>query len=386
MGFLSLLMVASMPVVQVLLIGLLGAFLATKNINVLTPTALKDINKVVYMVFTPSLVFFSFAKSITLQGIISWWFMPVNIGIIFLLGSVLGWVIVKVLRPGRHLEGLIIANCSAGNLGNLMLILIPAICAEDENPFGKIDVCRENGITYVSLSMALGGIFIWTHTYSLMQKDGILREKMMLNYADHEAYQIQTKVPLLPEENVSENKQHFMEKLKPTLHRIVEELMTPPIVAVIVGFIVGVIPWIKSLIFGLNAPLRVLQDSLKLLGDGLLPCIILILGGNLTRGLHKSEIKTPVIVAIICMRYIVLPIAGIGVVRAVKGLGLLPSDTLFAYVLLVQYTLPPGMSIGTMAQLFNAGQEECSVIFLWTYLVAALAVTGWSSVFMWILT
>lgn len=41
---------------------------------------------------------------------------------------------------------------------------------------------------------------------------------------------------------------------------------------------------------------------------------------------------------------------------------------------------------GTMAQLFNAGQEECSVIFLWTYLVAALAVTGWSSVFMWILT
>lgn len=48
------------------------------------------------------------------------------------------------------------------------------------------------------------------------------------------------------------------------------------------------------------------------------------------------------------MRYIVLPIAGIGVVRAVKGLGLLPSDTLFAYVLLVQYTLPPGMSIGNL--------------------------------------
>lgn len=48
MGFLSLLMVASMPVVQVLLIGLLGAFLATKNINVLTPTALKDINKVLF--------------------------------------------------------------------------------------------------------------------------------------------------------------------------------------------------------------------------------------------------------------------------------------------------------------------------------------------------
>lgn len=40
---------------------------------------------------------------------------------------------------------------------------------------------------------------------------------------------------------------------------------------------------------------------------------------------------------------------------------------------------------GTMAQLFDACQEECSVIFLWTYLVAAFAVTIWSVVFMWIL-
>lgn len=41
---------------------------------------------------------------------------------------------------------------------------------------------------------------------------------------------------------------------------------------------------------------------------------------------------------------------------------------------------------GTMAQLFDVGQAECSVLFLWTYLVAALALTVWSSVFMWILS
>ncbi|KAJ0968866.1 hypothetical protein J5N97_021743 [Dioscorea zingiberensis] len=384
MGFFSLLMVATMPVLQVLLIGLLGAFLASSHTNVLTPSALKDINKVVYLVFTPALVFSSFAKSITLQEIISWWYMPVNIGIIFLLGSILGWVIVKVLRPGRHLEGLVIANCSSGNLGNLMLILIPAICDEDGNPFGKMDVCREHGLSYVSLSMALGGVFIWTHTYSLMQKDGALREKII--HGEEEAAQIQIKVPLLTDENISENKPHFIEKVKGTLHQLIEELASPPMAAVIIGFIVGVIPSLKSLIFGSNAPLRVLQDSLKLLGDGLLPCIILILGGNLIRGLQKSGIKPLVIVAILGMKYIVLPIAGIGVVRAANGLGLLPRDPLFSYVLMVQYTLPPAMSIGTMAQLFNAGQEECSVIFLWTYLVAVLSVTVWSIVFMWILT
>ena len=41
---------------------------------------------------------------------------------------------------------------------------------------------------------------------------------------------------------------------------------------------------------------------------------------------------------------------------------------------------------GTMAQLFDVGKEECSVIFLWTYLVAALALTIWSTIFMWILS
>lgn len=42
------------------------------------------------------------------------WFMPVNIGLIYLLGGTLGWITVKLLRPERHLEGLIIAASTAG--------------------------------------------------------------------------------------------------------------------------------------------------------------------------------------------------------------------------------------------------------------------------------
>ena len=40
--------------------------------------------------------------------------MPVNIGLTFLFGGILGWVAVKILRPKPHLEGLIIATCSSG--------------------------------------------------------------------------------------------------------------------------------------------------------------------------------------------------------------------------------------------------------------------------------
>lgn len=41
---------------------------------------------------------------------------------------------------------------------------------------------------------------------------------------------------------------------------------------------------------------------------------------------------------------------------------------------------------GTMAQLFDVGNEECSVILLWTYSAAAIALTAWSTFLLWVLS
>lgn len=43
------------------------------------------------------------------------WFMPINVGLTFLFGGILGWIAVKLLKPKPHLEGLIIATCASGN-------------------------------------------------------------------------------------------------------------------------------------------------------------------------------------------------------------------------------------------------------------------------------
>jgi len=42
--------------------------------------------------------------------------------------------------------------------------------------------------------------------------------------------------------------------------------------------------------------------------------------------------------------------------------------------------------VGTMAQLFDVGNEECSVILLWTYSAAAIALTAWSTFLLSLLT
>lgn len=419
MGFWTLFEVASMPILQVLLISILGAFMATNYCNLLTTDARKSLNKIVFMVFTPSLMFASLAKTVTLQDIISWWFMPVNIGLTFLIGGILGWILVKLLKPQPHLEGLVIATCSSGNLGNLLLIVVPAICTEDGSPFDKA-TCSSLGLSYASFSMALGGFYIWTYTYHLIRSSAAKLEAIEaadeVSKAPNNDLEANQETHLLTGEGqehgaisvestksidgdtetqaiISQAPLHEQGKEGSSwsrfvgiLHQIVEELLAPPTIAAIFGFIFGAVTFLRKLIIGDTAPLHVIQDSITLLGEGTIPCITLILGGNLVQGLKSSRIKPWIIIAVIVVRYGILPAIGLWVVKAAGKLGFLSSDPLYYYVLMIQYTLPPAMNIGTMTQLFNVGQEECSVLFLWTYLAAALALTVWSTVFMWILS
>ncbi|XP_006343325.1 uncharacterized protein [Solanum tuberosum] len=394
MGFWTLFEVASMPILQMLLISVLGALMATNYFNILHSDTRRSLNKIVFVVFTPSITFASLTKTVTLDDIISWWFMPINIGLTFLVGGILGWLVVKILKPEVHLEGLIIATCSTGNLGNLLLLVIPAICKEDGSPFGDHGICASVGLSYVSFSMAVGGFYIWTYTYHLIRSSSVkfkaIKAENALKKPNMDLVDANEKSHLLQHDDTENQMIKVCEvsswsKIARTLNKIVEELLAPPTIAAILGLIFGSITWLKNLIIGSNAPLRVIQDTVKLLGDGTIPCITLILGGNLTQGLKKAKVKPMIIIAVVCVRYIFSPLLGILVLKAASKFGFLAADPLYKFVLMIQYTLPPAMNIGTMTQLFDVAQEECSVLFLWTYLAAAFALTIWSTIFMWLL-
>ncbi|KAF7809554.1 protein PIN-LIKES 7-like [Senna tora] len=330
MGFWEVLEVASDPVLQVLLISGLGALMASHYFNhLLSPDFRKSLNKIVFIVFTPSLIFSSFANTVSLQDMLSWWFMPLNIALTFLIGGVMGWMIVKVLKPNPKLHG---------NLGNLPIVIIPAICDEKGGPFGSPDACRSNALSYSSFSLA----------------------------------QIVMKKP----------NESFLQRLTHILYHILKQLMAPPTIATILGFVFGGITLLRNLIIGQNAPLRLIQHTIQLLGDGTIPCITLLLGGNLTQGMKSWSVKPWVLVGILVSRFVIQPAIGMLIVKMAANFGFLPVDPLFHYVLVMQYAMPPAMNISTMAQLFDVGEEECSVILLWSYGAAAIALTAWSTFLM----
>ncbi|XP_009600852.1 protein PIN-LIKES 1-like isoform X2 [Nicotiana tomentosiformis] len=351
MGFVDLFVVALVPVLKTLIITAVGLFLALERVNLLGSAARHYLNNLVFYIFTPALVASSLAETVTSSNIVSLWFMPVNILLTFIIGSALGWVLVKITTTPIQLHGLVISCCAAGNLGNLLLIIIPAVCVEKNSPFGDSITCSTNGKAYASLSMAIGAVYIWTYIYNIIRAYGVQHNTSTANIEDsgevpelssnsctkllssqdslqsdmdHEA---QLAVPLIGYETTHEG--HFVRKIKQHIKIWTERinlkmLFAPSTIATIVGIIIGVTSLLRKLMIGNEAPLHVIDSSASMLGEAAIPAMTLIVGANLLRG--------------------------------------------------------------TITQLFEVGESECSVIMLWNYALASVALTLWTTYYMWILS
>ncbi|KAK3413640.1 hypothetical protein EUGRSUZ_I02197 [Eucalyptus grandis] len=393
MAFWDLFVVALMPVLKVLIITGIGLVLALERVNLLGQNARHYLNELVFYVFGPALVCSYLAETVTLESLEELWFMPVNILLTFIIGS-----------------GLVMGCCAAGNLGNLLLIIIPAICDESDSPFGDSTTCTTNGDTYTSLSMSIGAIYIWSYVYVIIRISankapstlGENGSRIKSPGQTSETHAESTTEPFLQsitlEESSapvdssiveSEGKETFLQRIRKTAKMLtcgidLKMLLTPITIGAIIGFIIGIVSPIRDVLIGDDAPLRFIESSILLLGEALVPSQTLIVGANLLRGLQRSEVNIVVILGVILVKYIAMPIIGVGVVKAAAHFGLVGSDPLFQFVLMLQFALPPAMSVGTITQLFGAGEGECSVVMLWTYAVAALSLTLWSTFFMWL--
>ncbi|KAJ3677672.1 hypothetical protein LUZ60_003396 [Juncus effusus] len=393
MGILQLFITASMPVLNVLLVTGVGSFLATDRVSILGTECRKHLNNMVFYVFNPALNAANLSQTITMESMALLWFMPINVLLTFVIGSILGWILIQITKPPKKLRGLVLGCCAAGNLGNIFLIIIPAICKEKGSPFGDHNTCRTYGLAYVSLSMALGAIFLWSIVYNMMRvsskstdddtEEHLISEEteqvMSGDYSIFPTYDVN--------EPLSERKVSAWSRAKEVFSSAdsidLKKLFAPSTIGVIIGFFVGLVSPIRHALIGENAPLRVIQESATLLGDGAIPSVTLIMGGNLLAGLRRSSVSKSIIAGVIIVRYILLPVIGTLIVKSAVRLGLVNSDPLYQFILLLQYAVPPAMNIGTMTQLFGVGEKECSVIFIWVYALASISLTLWSAFFMW---
>ncbi|KAG0611653.1 hypothetical protein M758_7G155600 [Ceratodon purpureus] len=395
----TLLKFAVLPIAKVLVMCALGLLLASSSVNILPAPSRRQLSKLVFSLFLPCLIFTQLGKAVTVEKILEWWFIPVNVILASTFGCCLGYLVAFLVKPPPEFFNFTVIMIGIGNIGNIPLVIIGAICREKGNPFEHPDTCNTNGVAYISFGQWVGAVIVYTYVYSMLapperpkeldgsnSTNGVMTGKAETAYESTErnvaatsSEETSISVPLLVLDDVPPPRPQGWELVKAWLsHGRIRDIMQPPVVASFLALLFGCVPLLRSLIFTEHSFLYFLFDSLNILGGATVPCIMLVLGGNLVGGAGASKLGLRTTVAIVATRLLVTPIIGIATVLSAEKLGFLPvGNKVFKFVLLLQHTMPSSILAGAVTNLRGHAEKEASAILFYEHILAVLSMAGW---------
>ncbi|KAJ1377885.1 Membrane transport protein [Sesbania bispinosa] len=381
--------IAVLPIAKVFTICFLGFVMASKYVYILPANGRKLLNGLVFSLLLPCLIFSQLGQAVTLQKMLNWWFIPINVVLSYIAGSLIGFLVASIIHPPYPFFKFTIIQIGIGNIGNVPLVLIGALCRDPSNPFGDSEKCSTDGTAYISFGQWVGAIIVYTYVFNMLAPPpegtfDIDKETLPLKSALKHDDSLE-QVPLLTEKeeltltDPNASKKWKINDLLTFLYEQLKlkQLLQPPIIASILAIVLGAVPFLKRLIFTDDAPLFFFTDSCMILGDAMIPCILLALGGNLVDGPGSSKLGFRTTAAISFARLVLVPPTGLGIVMLADKLGFLPpDDKMFRFVLLLQHTMPTSVLSGAVANLRGCGKEAAAVLF-WIHIFAIFSIAGW---------
>ncbi|XP_068640986.1 protein PIN-LIKES 6-like isoform X2 [Aristolochia californica] len=363
-------MFAVLPIVKVFTMCFMGFLMATKYVNILQASGRKLLNGLVFTLLLPCLIFSQLGRAVTLEKMLQWWFIPFNV---------------------------VLATIS-GNIGNIPLVLIAALCQDKSNPFGDSEQCNKMGNAYISFGQWVGAIVLYTYVFQMLapppggsfdsSAEPRLPTKAISKDAPPEQQALLASQEPETKDLDSSKRRKIMEILSLLYEKLkLKQILQPPIIASVLAMVIGVIPFLKHLIFTDDAPLFFFTDSCIILGEAMVPCILLALGGNLVDGpgTGSKKLGFRTTAAIVFGRLVLVPPVGLGIVTLADKLGFIPAgDKMFKFVLLLQHSMPTSVLSGAVANLRGCGREAAAVLF-WVHIFAVFSMAGWIVLYLAIL-
>ncbi|KAK4410140.1 protein PIN-LIKES 2 [Sesamum angolense] len=376
------------PLLKLICLTVIGLILGHPKTQLVPRATFKLLSKLVFALFLPCLIFIHLGETVTLRNFVRWWFVPVNVILSTIIGALLGLLVAKVCKPPPEYIRFTVMMTAFGNTGNLHLAIIGSVCHGAHNPFGP--ACQKTGTAYVSFAQWVAVLILYTLVYHLMDPpferyevvdDGIEIQELSTNDLNmplllEAELPAMDKASFIARSSLSRNSVPEPDLLEEGGSGAVSHIFQPPIFATILAFIVGMVPPIKSVVYGNDAPLSFITDSLEILAGAMVPSVMLILGGMLAEGPNESRLGIRTTIGIIVARLLILPLAGLGVVSLADRLKfLIAGDQMYRFVLLLQYTTPSAILLGAIASLRGYAASEASALLFWQHIFAVFSLT-----------
>ncbi|KAG6533668.1 protein PIN-LIKES 2-like [Zingiber officinale] len=424
---------AVVPLLKLLCLTVIGLILAHPRTQIIPRATFKLLSKLVFALFLPCLIFVHLGQSVTLDDVLLWWFVPVNVLISTAIGCALGYIVALICRPPPQFFRFAVIMTGFGNTGNLPIAIVGSVCHSSDNPFGP--GCHRTGIAYVSFAQWVAVILVYTFVYHMMEppmeyyeivsEDNEIVEEPINNISMpllHEA-----EWPGMVDKGTRHSKKPFIARVFMSISgssntfpdidfseeggadvgpsspkslrclaepkvirriRVVAEetpirhILQPPTIASLLALIVGMVPVLKDFVFGYDAPLSFITDSLDILAGAVVPSVMLILGGMLAEGPNDSALGIRTTIGITIARLVILPMIGIVVVAlADKWHLLIEGDQMYRFVLLLQYTTPSAILLGAIASLRNYAVREASALLFWQHICAVVSLSLYIAIY-----
>lgn len=337
---LTVLSVSFMAVLRIVLICLAGTWLRRRG--VLDRDFCRTLSRLILHLMLPCLLVSKLSESAGGGNLVRWALLPASALLYVGLGFVSGTLVVWLTRPPAAVRRLVTAASAFGNSGYIPYPLVTAIAATAPLFAGDAGA-GGRGVAYISVYLLCMSPCLWGIGYP---------------YLAHQ--------PLR-----ALRREHFL---------------SPPIIAALIGLVLGVVPFLHSVCVAEGAPLRVLLDAASVVGEGVIPCALLVLGANLADTPSDSaDLPLRTYVGVACGRLVLMPALGVLYVLLLHQAGWLPADPMFALVLLIESAVPAATNLMVMCQVHERSESAMAWVLVVNNLLAIVTLSLFGALFLWLL-
>jgi len=336
----TVLNVSFLAVLRIVLVCASGTWLARRGI--LDRAFCRALSRLILHLMLPCLLISKLSQSASGSNLVQWALLPLSALLYVAIGFGVGMVLVRVLRPPAELKRIATAAMAFGNSGYIPYPLVTALAATAPLFAGDAGA-GDRGVAYVSVYLLCMSPCLWGIGYP---------------YLSHQ--------PLR------------------SLRR--EHILSPPIISALIGLALGVIPPLRALVVADGAPLRVLIDAAGVVGDGVIPCALIVLGGNLAEApAETGGLPVRTYLGVACGRLVLMPLIGCGYVLLLKYLGALPADPMFTLVLLIESAVPAATNLMVMSQVHGRSETAMAWVLVVNNVLAIITLSLFGGLFLWLL-